>query len=105
RAPPKPSWRGRGPSGQAGLPSKTPGASTSMKLSQLAVQRLGWFMVVGAFFGARDMCAGNGGPPPRPTAPEDAVPSDAGDDATIGLAPTLPVAPARHHVERTLAHL
>src|SRR5690242_15770426 len=93
-----------GPRGRAALPPKSRGALPSMKASHLALSRFGWFVVVGAFFGARDMCAGNGGPPPQPIPPADAGPADASEDATMSLAPTRPAAHARHG-ERTLARV
>ena len=70
------------------------GASIRMKTSRLTLSRWSWFVLVGGFFGARDMCAGNGGPPPDPPPPADSGPADAQDDATMShLAPKTP--PAR----------
>lgn len=55
-----------------------------MSFSNQTLSRWGWFVIVGAFFGARDMCAGNGGPPPPDPTPADGgadEPKDAGGDA------------------------
>src|SRR3954469_17441411 len=75
------------------------GASIRMKPSRLTLSRWSWFFVVGGFFGARDMCAGNGGPPPPdPQPPADAGPADAQDDGAMSLlAPARPAARAPAH--------
>ncbi|MDC3961178.1 hypothetical protein [Polyangium jinanense] len=50
--------------------------------------RLSFFALVGAGFGARDMCLGNDGPPPDPPAPV-----DAGEDAPDGAMSKRPALP------------
>ncbi|MDI3291247.1 hypothetical protein [Polyangium sp. 15x6] len=49
--------------------------------------RLSFFALVGAGFGARDMCLGNDGPPPDPPPPQ---PADAGEDGAMSRRPALP---------------
>jgi len=49
--------------------------------------RLSFFAVVGAGFGARDMCLGNDGPPPPPPPP---APVDAGEDGAMSERPAKP---------------
>ncbi|WP_437596589.1 hypothetical protein [Sorangium sp. So ce590] len=61
-----------------------------MKTSFLRMaSRLSFFALVGAGFGARDMCLGNDGPPPAPP-PE---PADAGEDGAMSQRPAVPTPP------------
>ncbi|MDI1445336.1 hypothetical protein [Polyangium sp. 6x1] len=58
-----------------------------MKASLLRMaSRLSFFALVGAGFGARDMCLGNDGPPPDPPKP-----ADAGEDGAMSERPALPI--------------
>ena len=58
-----------------------------MKASLLRMaSRLSFFALVGAGFGARDMCLGNDGPPP----PEAPKPTDAGQDGAMSKRPEAP---------------
>ncbi len=56
-----------------------------MKAFLRIASRLSFFAVVGAGFGARDMCLGNDGPPPEPPPP-----ADAGEDGSMSQRPALP---------------
>ncbi|MDI1437575.1 MULTISPECIES: hypothetical protein [Polyangium] len=59
-----------------------------MKASFLRMaSRLSFFALVGAGFGARDMCLGNDGPPPPPPP----APGDAGEDGAMTKRPALPL--------------
>jgi len=62
-----------------------------MKLSWVQLSRLGFFVVVGFSFGARDMCAGAGHPPP-----DDPLPADASPDGQEGDGSVTRAAPPVH---------
>lgn len=47
----------------------------------LHLSRYGWFVLIAAAFGAKDMCAGGGHPPDPP--PADASPGDASKDGAM----------------------